>query len=141
MADRSQQVLSSWKEIAAFFGKGIRTVQRWERDLQLPVYRPNSNDKAPVLAFCNELEKWSRSRKIPPNPEFKTQQVRMLLEELHGQVKCHREEIKRLREQTEQLKQLWQDIELQLQVTARHLKSEHLKGTPRLAHFKAKSVQ
>jgi len=25
--------LNGWKEIAAFFGKGVRTVQRWERNL------------------------------------------------------------------------------------------------------------
>jgi hypothetical protein len=33
-------VLSSWKEIARHFGKGVRTVQRWERELGLPIHRP-----------------------------------------------------------------------------------------------------
>jgi ElaB/YqjD/DUF883 family membrane-anchored ribosome-binding protein len=32
-------VLHSWKEIAAYMGRGVRTVQRWERDLALPVRR------------------------------------------------------------------------------------------------------
>lgn len=31
--------LNSWKEIATFLGRGVRTVQRWERELQLPVHR------------------------------------------------------------------------------------------------------
>ena len=34
-------VLSSWKDIAKYMGKGVRTVQRWERHLGLPVRRPN----------------------------------------------------------------------------------------------------
>jgi DNA-binding transcriptional regulator YiaG len=33
-------VLSSWKDIAQYLGKGVRTVQRWERHLGLPVRRP-----------------------------------------------------------------------------------------------------
>jgi hypothetical protein len=53
----SDRVLSSWKEIAAFFGKGVRTVQRWERELSLPVRRPNG-DKQIVFAKVQELETW-----------------------------------------------------------------------------------
>jgi hypothetical protein len=33
----SQQFLSGWKDIASYLGKGVRTVQRYERDLALPV--------------------------------------------------------------------------------------------------------
>lgn len=31
--------LNGWKEIAACFAKGVRTVQRWERELGLPFRR------------------------------------------------------------------------------------------------------
>ena len=31
--------LDSWKEIASYLGRGIRTVQRWEREEGLPVHR------------------------------------------------------------------------------------------------------
>ena len=31
--------LDSWKVIAAYLGRGVRTVQRWERDEGLPVHR------------------------------------------------------------------------------------------------------
>jgi hypothetical protein len=31
--------LDSWKEIAAYLGRSIRTVQRWEREEGLPVHR------------------------------------------------------------------------------------------------------
>jgi len=50
--------LNSWKEIAAFLGRGVRTVQRWERDLQLPVHRIGSGPRSPVYAFIAELNFW-----------------------------------------------------------------------------------
>jgi len=31
------EVLNSWKEIAEYLDRAIRTVQRWERDLKLNV--------------------------------------------------------------------------------------------------------
>jgi hypothetical protein len=52
------QVLSSWKEIAAFFGKGVRTVQRWEHELNLPVQRPGGGDKKIVFARTSDLARW-----------------------------------------------------------------------------------
>ena len=33
--------LNGWKEIANYLGKGVRTVQRYERTLALPVRRPS----------------------------------------------------------------------------------------------------
>jgi phage terminase Nu1 subunit (DNA packaging protein) len=50
-------VLNSWKEIAAFLGRGVRTVQRWEH-LGLPVHRPKGKDRSAVLAFPDELNQW-----------------------------------------------------------------------------------
>ena len=38
-APDAQDHLNGWKEIAAFLGKGVRTVQRWEREQGLPVHR------------------------------------------------------------------------------------------------------
>ena len=52
------QVLNSWKEIAAYLKCGVRTAQRWERDLQLPVYRPRPGKRGPVCAFPSELQIW-----------------------------------------------------------------------------------
>jgi hypothetical protein len=52
------RVLGSWKEIAAYLGKGVRTVQRWENDLGLPVRRPNGAAKGLVYASPDELERW-----------------------------------------------------------------------------------
>jgi hypothetical protein len=53
-----QRPLTSWKEIANYLGKGVRTVQRWERELGLPVRRPSHNEKHVVIAFAAELDEW-----------------------------------------------------------------------------------
>ena len=53
----SSRLLTSWKEIAVYLGKGVRTVQRWERELNLPVRRPG-NGKHVVLATAADLESW-----------------------------------------------------------------------------------
>lgn len=51
-------MLSSWKEIAHFFGKGVRTVQRWEKTLELPIHRPPGAPSNVVLARVSDLEAW-----------------------------------------------------------------------------------
>ena len=55
-----QTVLGSWKEIANYLGKGVRTVQRWERCSGLPIHRPSGSSKGVVIAFPPELDKWAR---------------------------------------------------------------------------------
>jgi len=52
-------VLSSWKEIAQFMGTSVRTVQRWEQEGKLRVYRPSPYV---VLAFPLELQHRSITR-------------------------------------------------------------------------------
>ena len=54
--------LTSWKEIAHYLGKGIRTVQRWESVLGLPVRRPSAKDKGIVFALTEELDAWLLSQ-------------------------------------------------------------------------------
>ena len=55
---RERKVLGSWKEIAAYLGKGVRTFHRWENDLGLPVRRPNGTIKGVVYASPDELDRW-----------------------------------------------------------------------------------
>jgi hypothetical protein len=50
--------LTSWKEIASYLGKGVRTVQRWECQFGLPVRRPNEKSKGVVYASRSELDQW-----------------------------------------------------------------------------------
>lgn len=51
-------VLTSWKDIARYMGKGVRTVQRWEMDFGLPVRRPQGSNKKAVLARPHDLDAW-----------------------------------------------------------------------------------
>jgi hypothetical protein len=53
--------LNGWKEIAAYFGKGVRTVQRWEKELGLPVHRIGSAAGEIVYALPPELDRWQAS--------------------------------------------------------------------------------
>jgi|SRR5215472_4769741 len=52
------QFLSGWKEIANYLGKGVRTVQRYECHLGLPVRRPAGKSRGSVVATKAELEAW-----------------------------------------------------------------------------------
>ncbi len=54
-------VLNSWKEIANYVGRGVRTVQRWERDLGMPVRRPRGKSRSAVIAMSDEIDAWLRS--------------------------------------------------------------------------------
>jgi len=51
-------VLNSWKEIAQYMGLGIRTVQRYEVDLGLPVRRPGGKQRGSVMALSSEIDHW-----------------------------------------------------------------------------------
>jgi hypothetical protein len=56
-------VLSCWKDIARYLGKGVRTVQRWERHLGLPVRRPTgASQKSAVVLHRGEVDAWLATR-------------------------------------------------------------------------------
>jgi hypothetical protein len=56
-------VLSSWKDIARYLGKGVRTVQRWERHLGLPVRRPvGARQKSAVVLYRDDVDTWLATR-------------------------------------------------------------------------------
>ncbi len=59
-----QVILNSWKEIAVYIGRGVRTVQRWERELALPVRRPRGKARSAVIAVPSEVDEWLRSSRI-----------------------------------------------------------------------------
>ena len=54
----STRVLSGWKEIATYLGKGVRTVQRYEGEFRLPVRRPAGKARGSVVATKFELDAW-----------------------------------------------------------------------------------
>ena len=71
-------VLGSWKEIARFLGKGVRTAQRWEHELKLPVHRPSKARRGVVIAFPRELEDWAKHQASSDSPEVRHEQVRRM---------------------------------------------------------------
>lgn len=70
MADR--KVLSGWKEIAKYLGRGVRSVQRYEGELRLPVRRPAGKDRAAVFAFSDELDDWLEGMEVKSRPYIRT---------------------------------------------------------------------
>ena len=55
-------MLDSWKAIATYFGRTVRTVQRWEREQGLPVHRQLHNSLSSVYAYSSELHAWQLGR-------------------------------------------------------------------------------
>jgi TolB-like protein/Tfp pilus assembly protein PilF len=55
--------LDSWKEIAAYLGRDVTTVQRWEKCEGMPVHRHVHDKRSSVYALTSELDAWRQSRK------------------------------------------------------------------------------
>jgi TolB-like protein/thioredoxin-like negative regulator of GroEL len=56
--------LDSWKEIAAYLNRGVRTVRRWEDQEGLPVHRQLHRVQGSVYAYRSEIDTW-RARGEP----------------------------------------------------------------------------
>jgi TolB-like protein/Flp pilus assembly protein TadD len=54
--------LESWKEIAAYLGRDVTTVRRWEKGEGLPVHRHLHNKLGSVYAYTTELDSWRNNR-------------------------------------------------------------------------------
>lgn len=63
------EILSGWKEIARHLGRGVRTVQRYERELALPIRRPTGKSHGSVVATVDELDTWVTA--IPIREQFR----------------------------------------------------------------------
>jgi eukaryotic-like serine/threonine-protein kinase len=62
MPTETKHGLTSWKEIATFLGRDVRTVQRWERESGLPVHRAPGEGRHSVYACPEELDAWLRGQ-------------------------------------------------------------------------------
>jgi CheY-like chemotaxis protein len=76
--------LVGWKEIARYMGKTVRTVQRWERTLGLPVRRLENSAKQVAIAYPEELERWIRTANIARTTTNNPHKNREQLERLHS---------------------------------------------------------
>ncbi len=64
---KNNQPLESWKEIANYLQRDVRTVARWEKNEKLPVHRHEHRGGASVYAYPSEIDAWRSARR--PNAE------------------------------------------------------------------------
>ena len=111
--------LNSWKEIAFYLGRGVRTVQRWHVELRLPVHRVRHTPRSPVFAYTTELDEWLRQQAGglneahikqheidgEPKQQIRANLKRMqrLRQELRETRQTHKKLISELRQQQEDL--------------------------------------
>jgi predicted DNA-binding transcriptional regulator AlpA len=62
-------ILNTWKEIAQYVGRSVRTIQRWERELGFPIHRPRGKQRSAVLAMPPEIDEWARHTPSAGMPE------------------------------------------------------------------------
>jgi Tol biopolymer transport system component len=60
----AEERLESWKEIAAYLNRSVRTLHRWEKEEGLPVHRQLHKELGSVFAYKSELDAWSRARSV-----------------------------------------------------------------------------
>jgi len=54
----TREVLESWKEISDYLKRTVKTCQRWEQELDLPIRRLDGTPRARVFAYKDELDFW-----------------------------------------------------------------------------------
>src|ERR1022692_4094036 len=62
--DEPRDRLESWKEVAAYLKRDVRTVQRWEKSEKLPVHRHMHGTQGTISASKLELDAWARERHL-----------------------------------------------------------------------------
>lgn len=107
------QFLTGWKEIANYLEKGVRTVQRYERDLCLPVRRPAGKDRGSVVATKAELDAW-----VAASPMRESLQLTRLelLSSSSSPTAQIRTNLKRMTELRDQMQALRADVRASVQV-------------------------
>lgn len=77
--DRGER-LDSWKEIAVYLRRSVRTVRRWEKLEGLPVRRHrHSRGGSTVFAHKSEIDAWSKKRDIEREQEHGQRRPRTFL--------------------------------------------------------------
>ena len=60
--NRPDDRLESWKRIAAYLERDVRTLRRWEKNFGLPIHRQMHDRQATVYAYRSELDAWRAAR-------------------------------------------------------------------------------
>ena len=67
--------LESWKDIANYLKRGVRTVQRWETQEGLPVHRHAHDKLGTVYSYKAELDAWWENRRPRLEQQERVRQV------------------------------------------------------------------
>ncbi|MCK4556218.1 MAG: hypothetical protein KAU47_01780 [Candidatus Aminicenantes bacterium] len=60
---RNEEILDSWKAISEYLYRDIRTCARWEKELDLPVYRIDKDSpRSKVFAYKSEIDEWLKEK-------------------------------------------------------------------------------
>jgi TolB-like protein/Flp pilus assembly protein TadD len=76
--------LDSWKEIASYLKREVRTLHRWEAHEGLPIHRHLHKERGSVYAYKSELDSWWNNRRavlerVAPAAQAKGQPGRLRL--------------------------------------------------------------
>jgi len=105
VSKRSQktQILSGWKDVANYLGKGVRTVQRYERELTLPIRRPRGRASGAVMATKAELDAWVAA--MPIGGAFQLHSAAAHNAAVLNELRQHLKELRRLRRESAELRE------------------------------------
>lgn len=128
MAER--KVLHSWKDIANYMGRGVRTIQRYEVQLGLPVHRPAAKNRSSVMAFSDEIDVWlnraptrTQSTELSGSPPKLTEeQVKQQLA-MRANIKANNTSAKRNREKARAAHEACRDSAKRLEQILERMKS------------------
>jgi hypothetical protein len=75
--------LDSWKEIATYLNRNVRTVQRWEKTEGLPIHRHVHERASSVSACKREIDRWQKQRlRVSDEITAKQKELEVLIERL-----------------------------------------------------------
>jgi hypothetical protein len=105
-------LLTGWEDIAHYLGRGVRTAQRWERCLGLPVHRSHlCPENGAVFCTTSELYEWCKQAPLhgasPPrvNPALiRIEGVKLILRDAQNLRDAMRKHTSDMRKQTAELR-------------------------------------
>lgn len=74
---KKENILTSWKEIAAYLDRDVRTCVRWEQRYGLPVHRLERDSKAKVFAYKDQIDAWLAERAAAAGPAARDARPRL----------------------------------------------------------------
>lgn len=60
---KEKEILNSWKDIARYLERDIKTCYRWEKELGLPIHRiDDTSSRSNVFAYREEIDLWLKEK-------------------------------------------------------------------------------